>query len=142
MDIKIIERALKDYQKDKSIIETTLLRIDQFKKVIDDPGDIAIGDKEMFNQWIKEDYSKIYPYQIEKEQIDIALGALTMQQRFIIECKYINNMYWRDIEIVFNERFKERNYITVSGLRKMAPGALRLLADILKPYYDKFNIKR
>lgn len=37
MNIKIIEAGLKDYKRKKSIIETTLLRIDTYKAAIEDP---------------------------------------------------------------------------------------------------------
>lgn len=169
MDIKIIEKALRDYKRKKSVIETTLLRIEQFKKAIEDPDsfsavllgtsrepgmprgsggssvEIAISNKEkaieLLREWINDDKSRIYPYQIEKEQIDAALGALTKQQRFIIECKYFEDMFWRDIEINFNEKFRGQNYITVEGIRKMNRQAIELLAMILEPYYLRFKVK-
>lgn len=90
---------------------------------------------------LNDDKSRIYPYQIEKEQIDAALGALTKQQRFIIECKYFEDMFWRDIEINFNEKFRGQNYITVEGIRKMNRQAIELLAMILEPYYSRFRVK-
>lgn len=169
MDIKIIENALKDYKRKKSVIETTLARVENYKKAINDPEsfthiflgssrepgmprstgknvssvELAITDKEeaieTLRQWIKDDQSRIYPYQIEKEQIDGALGALTIQERFIIECKYFENMFWRDIEINFNDKFRQQNYITYEGLKKMNKEALELLARILEPYYTRFK---
>lgn len=172
MDIKIIETALRDYKRKKSIIETTLLRIEQFREAIKDPfsfsgvllgtsrepgmpkGDggggssveLAVTDKEkaigLLNEWINDDKSRIYPYQIEKEQIDAALGALTKQQRYIVECKYFEDMFWRDIEINFNDKFRGQNYITVEGIRKMNRQAIELIANILEPYYNRFKIKK
>lgn len=169
MDIKIIENALKDYKRKKSVIETTLARIENYKKAINDPEsfthiflgsprepgmprstggkkslvELAIEDKEeaieTLRQWIKDDQSRIYPYQIELEQINGALGALTRQERFIIECKYFENMFWRDIEINFNDKFRQQNYITYEGLKKMNKEALELLARILEPYYTRFK---
>lgn len=168
MDIKIIENALKDYKRKKSVIETTLARIENYKKAINDPEsfthiflgsprepgmprgtsnassvEMTITDKEeaieTLRQWIKDDQSRIYPYQIEKEQIDGAMGALTTQERFIIECKYFENMFWRDIEINFNDKFRQQNYITYEGLKKMNKEALELLARILEPYYTRFK---
>lgn len=169
MDIKTIENALRDYRRKKSVVETTLARIENYKKAIENPDsfthiflnsqrepgmprgtsnassvEISITDKEeaieMLKQWIKDDKSRIYPYQIELEQIDGALGALTMQERFIIECKYFENMFWRDIEINFNDKFRQQNYITVEGIRKMNRQALGLMAKILEPYYTRFKI--
>lgn len=171
MNIKTIEAALKDYKRKRSIIETTLLRIEQFKKAIEDPEtfeyitlnspkelgmprgtsggssvEIAIEDKEksieLLREWIKDDQSRIYPYQIEKEQIDAAMSALNIQERCIIECKYFEGMFWRDIEINFNDKFRQKNYITESGLKKMNSEALELLGEILEPYFNRFKVKK
>ncbi|WP_236913319.1 hypothetical protein [Clostridium sp. Cult1] len=169
MDIKVIERALRDYRRKKSVVETTLARIENYKEAISNPEsfthiflgspiepgmpkgtgskvspvEMAITDKEeaieTLRQWIKDDQSRIYPYQIELEQINGALGALTRQERFIIECKYFENMFWRDIEISFNDRFRQQNYITYEGLKKMNKEALELLIRILEPYYSRFK---
>lgn len=171
MDIRIIEAALRDYKRKRSVIETTLLRVEQFKEAIKDPFsyngvllgtsrepgmpssgnggggssvEFAVENKErateLLEEWIKDDQSRIYPYQIEKEQIDAALGALTRQQRYIIECKYFEGMFWRDIEVVFNEQFRQKNYITYEQLKKLNKDALDLLANILEPYYSRFKI--
>lgn len=169
MNTKTIEKALRDYKRKKSIIETTLLRIEQFKKAIEDPDsfrgvflgtprepgmprgtgggssvEIEITDKEraveLLQEWIKDDKSRIYPYQIELEQINGAMTALTIQERFIIECKYFENMFWNDIEINFNDKFRQKNYITYEGLKKMNKEALGLLSDILKPYFTRFKV--
>lgn len=172
MDIKIIEAGLKDYKRKKSIIETTLLRIDTYKVAIEDPEsfshvllgssrelgmprgsgggssvEIAISNKEkaieLLNEWIKNDKSRIYPYQVELEQLSGAMAALTTQERFIIELKYFESMFWNDIEISYNNRFsRPKNYITVSGLKKMNSEALELMAEILEPYYFRFKIKK
>lgn len=171
MDIKIIERALRGYKRKKSVIETTLLRIETFKKAIENPEsfeyvllgtsrelgmprgngggssvEMSIEDKEkaieLLKEWIKDDKSRIYPYQIEKEQIDAALGALTKQQIFIIECKYFEGMFWNEIETSFNDKYRQKNYITASGLKKMNSEALELLSEILEPYYSRFKIKK
>ena len=171
MDIKIIEKALRDYKRKQSVVETTLARIENYKKTINNPDDFtaiylgspkgigmprgtnisspvesAITDKEkaieILKEWIIEDKSRIYPYQIELEQIDGALNALTIQEKFIIECKYFENMFWRDIEINFNDKFRQQNYITDSGIRKINAESINLLAKILKPYYTRFKIKK
>ena len=95
MDIKVIERVLRDYRRKKSVVETTLARIENYKKAINDPEsfthiflgspiepgmpkgtgikvspvEMTITDKEeqieTLRQWIKDDQSRIYPYQIE-----------------------------------------------------------------------------
>lgn len=173
MDIKIIECALKDYKKKKSVVETTLERIEVFKKAINKPDEfrgLFLGSnkelgmptgkggridseveritltkeqgRELIKIWTEDDKSRIYPYQIELEQIDGAMKALNSQERYIIECKYFECMFWGDIEISFNDKFRQRNYITVSGIRKMNVEALELLIKILEPYYNRFKIKK
>nr|DAR08344.1 MAG TPA: Protein of unknown function (DUF722) [Caudoviricetes sp.] len=172
MNIKIIENALKDYKRKKSVVETTLARIEQYKEALNNPDsfeyvflgsprepgmprgtggmkssvELAVEDKEkaveLLKEWINDDYSRIYPYQIELEQINGALNALTRQERFIIECKYFEGMFWRDIEISYNDRFRQQNYITVEGIRKTNRQAIRLVARILEPYYNRFKIKK
>lgn len=169
MEIKIIEDALRDYRRKQSIVETTLARIESYKKARDNPDSYThifpdsrlpgmpkgtdiispvektITDKEkasiIINEWIYDDYSRIYPYQIELEQLDGALNALTMQQRFIVECKYFEGMFWRELADTFNNEFRGKNYITSEGIRKMNRQALDLLGRILEPYYNRFKIK-
>lgn len=94
---------------------------------------------ELLKIWIKEEKSKIYPLQIEVAQIETAMKALNRQQKHVIECKYFESMFWRDIELSFNETFRQQNYITVSGIRKINTEALNILADILKPFYKRFK---
>lgn len=174
MDVRIVEGALRDYRRKKSVIETTLLRIESFQEAIEDPDSFtsvfvssyteagmprakggiggsssvekSVWDREeaieLLREWIKDDKSRIYPYQIEKEQIDAALGALTKQQRYIVECKYFEDMFWRDIEINYNEKFRGQNYITVSGIRRINSDVLNMLVEILEPYYNRFKIKK
>jgi len=171
MNVNTIEKALRDYKRKKSVIETTLLRVETFKEAVKDPDSFthiligstreigmpkgsgcgspveeAIADKEraveLLREWIKDDLSRIYPYQIEIEQIDAALGALNKQQRYIVDCKYFEDMFWRDIEVKFNNQFRGHNYITASGLRKLNSDAIIMLTDILKPYYNRFKIKK
>ena len=171
MNIKIVGCALRDYKRKKSMIETTLERIEVFKKAINNPDKyrgLFLGqnkepgmprgtsqgsevefklltkeqERELIKNWIKDDKSRIYPLQIELEQIDVAMNALTNQERYIIECKYFEGMIWRDIEISFNNKLRQKNYITVAGIRKMNTESLKLLAKILEPYYNRFKIKK
>ena len=173
MDIKIIENALRDYRRKKSVIETTLARIETYQEAISNPDihrglflgsskepgmpmsstyggtsavEYAILSKEdeikLLHEWISDDRSRIYPYQIELQQIDGALGALNKQQRFIIEYKYFEGKFWRELEKDFNEEFRGHNYITVEGIRKMNRQAIELMEKILKPYYNRFKIKK
>lgn len=173
MNIKTLEKALRDYMRKKAIIETTLERVKAYEEAIRQPElfrGLFLGtsiepgmptgkgfkptspieheilevesNSEEIKEWIKEDKSRIYPLQIEKEQIDMALSVLTKQQRYIIECKYFENMFWNDIEINFNNDFRSRNFITTSGIKKMNNESLNILKDILKPYYNRFKINK
>ena len=170
MNIKTIEKALRDYMRKKAIIQTTLERIKAYENAIDHPELITglfLGtsiepgmptgkgykptspieheilevesNSEEIRQWIKEDKSRIYPLQIEKEQIDMAMNVLTMQQRYIVECKYFESMFWNDIEISFNDKYRAKSFITVSGIKKMNNESLNILKEILKPYYNRFK---
>lgn len=171
MDIKIIESALRDYRRKQSVVETTLARIENYKEAKNNPDsfthifpepsrepgmpkgtgvsssvEYAVTNKEkaayILDEWIKDDCSRIYPYQIEIEQLGGALNALTKQQKFIIECKYCEGMFWRELEVAFNEKFRGHNYITSEGIRKMNRQALELIGKILKPYYNRFKIEK
>lgn len=95
---------------------------------------------EILKEWIREEHSRIYPLQIELEQITGALNALTEQERFIIECKYFENMFWRDIEVHFNDKYRQQNYITFEGLKNINRKALNLMGKILQPFYNRFNV--
>lgn len=166
----ILIELLKDYKRKESIIETTLARVENYKKAIEEPEPFmqihmqfenSLGmpkgkggkpsspvEQELqydeMNQeetirtlkvWIKEDLSRIYPLQIEVEQIKGALNALTKQQRFIIELKYFEKMFWRDIEMNFNEEFK--TYISCGQLKKKNKESLEELSKILITYCER-----
>lgn len=169
LDIKTTESKLKTYREKKSTIETTLERIEVYKKALSNPEEhngLFLGSNrepgmptgkgykptsmveyqvlseekqiEILKQWIRDEQSRIYPLQIEVEQITGALNALTEKERYIIECKYFENMIWRDVEIHYNEKYRQRNYITFEGLKNNNRRALELMTRILKPYYKRF----
>lgn len=99
-----------------------------------------INNARTLKEWIKDDLSRIYPLQVEKEQIDGALNALTEQQRYIIECKYFENMMWRDIENSLNDKFRQQNFITDSGIKKINTKSLEMMEKILGLYYSRLRI--
>ena len=73
MDIKIIESALKDYKRKKSIIETTLLRIDTYKKAIEDPDtfyNVFLGSSRELGmpRGTSSNYSSVESAMINKEE--------------------------------------------------------------------------
>lgn len=166
---KVIENALREYKSKKSVIETSLARIEAYQKLINEhqdffevmlsspvePGmpkshnggsspefttlqkDEAI---KQFKEWIKEEESRIYPLQLEIDQIGKALEALNRQERFVIECKFFEKMIWRDIENSVNENFKQKEYITIRGLQHQVEASMKLITSILKPFYIKFGM--
>ncbi|WP_432400974.1 hypothetical protein [Wukongibacter sp. M2B1] len=103
----------------------------------------AISDEEKeerLKEFIERDKSNIFPLQMEIKQIEKAIGALTRQERFIVESKYFEKMFWREIERNFNEKFRQQNYITESGLKKIKSEALKKLVELLQPFYTLIKI--
>ncbi len=92
---------------------------------------------DMIKEWIAQDQSRIFTIKIEIEQIEKALEGLTRQERCVIELKYFENMFWRDIEINFNNLYRQKNYITDIRLKQINREALNKLFKILQPYYEK-----
>ena len=128
----ILEERLRLYKKHKAEVNTALQRIaiweDALKKgelwlfensvnkilgmprgnMVSSPTEqIASHNevtRELVEEWIDEDKSRMRYKKIEIEQIEEALKALTKEQETIIKCKYFEEMTWRNIEIAFNER--------------------------------------
>lgn len=96
-------------------------------------------DARNLKEWIKEDKSRIYPLVIEKEQIDGSLNALTEEQRHVIECKYFENMIWKDIAGSVNDNFRKLNCITASGAKKINVNSVEMITKILNPHYSRLN---
>lgn len=168
MDKPMLESRLKLYKQHKAEVETTLKRIEVWKEMLakgelwyfDDsppgrePGmpptttlssqvEISVISREVtteiVSQWIKDDESRIFYKKLEVEQLEVAFGALTSEQRFIINAKYCNDMTWKHIEISFNEKFSRKGfYLTEAGLRKINSIALIVLWQILGPLYLKY----
>jgi hypothetical protein len=166
--VKIVEQALKDYKSKASTIETTDKRVEEYKKMKNDPeieiiltSPVELGMPRSPNhggsqtesiilrkdqaiskleEWIRDEQSRIYPLKLEKEQIDGALGALNQKERFVIECKYFENMIWRDIEYSVNKKFEQQNFVTYETLKKDNKKAVALIGKILRPFYEKFGL--
>lgn len=166
---KKVEASLRNYKTNISKIETTLLRIETYKEALDNPDlhdGLFLGkskepgmprsnnfftssvedevltleeQNKILKQWIKDDKSRIYPLQIEVEHVKMALAALSDSERYIIECKYFENMFWRDIEVKYNDKYRTKNYITYEGLKRVNKDILENLCNILSPYYFRFN---
>jgi hypothetical protein len=103
-----------------------------------------VDDKELnsdiLKSWIRKEESRIFLTKLEVTQIEIALNSLNKQERYIIELKYFDDMFWRDIEVSFNGVFRAKNYVTFETLKKMNKDALSKLTIILEPFYDNFKI--
>ena len=87
--------------------------------------------REMVKQWIKEEKSKLNFLEYEVKQIDIALGSLTEEENFVITCKCIENWQWMQVEITFNEQFKNRKDVTCEQLKNIKKDALKKIKEIL-----------
>ncbi len=85
--------------------------------------------REMVKQWIKDDKSRERVLEHEIKQIEIALGSLTEEENYIIECKCIDRWKWRQVEISFNDKFKTN--ITEEQLKKKKKEAIKKMEEIL-----------
>ena len=86
----------------------------------------------ILREYIKREKSKIFWIKFEIEQLEKALASLTQEERHIIECKYFEKMTWNMVELSVNEKFRQHNYITVSGLKKINNAALNKLMSVSK----------
>lgn len=91
---------------------------------------------EELNNWIKDYKSKIYRLSIEVNIIEGSLNALTVQEKYVTELKYFEKLNWKDIEINFNQKCRQKNYITESGIRKINEQAIDKLNETLTPFSD------
>lgn len=95
---------------------------------------------EHLKEWIADDLSRIYPLEKEIEQIDGALNALTQQQRYIIELKYFEKMTWEEIAREFSDKYRQQNYITGEGVKKINASIVKTITKILDPFYSRCTI--
>ncbi|MDD2401680.1 MAG: hypothetical protein PHD60_05650 [Clostridia bacterium] len=159
-----IEQTLREYKKKKSIVETTLARIEAFQVALENPDmyvyvivtrgkelgtpieyfyngstvENEIFDKEkakeLLKEWIAEDRERIFFIKLEVEQIEIALNSLTTYEKYVIESKYFNNLFWRDIETSLMRKFPQKFPLTVAGIKKINREALDRLDEIMSPF--------
>ncbi len=87
--------------------------------------------RETVKQWIKDDLSRIRPIKQEVKQIEIALGSLTEEENYVIDCKCIDNWKWVQVEISFNEKFRSKDKITIEQLRKIKLKAIEKMNEIV-----------
>lgn len=87
--------------------------------------------REMVKQWIKDDMSRIRPLKQEVKQIEIALGSLTEEENYVIDCKCIDNWKWAQVETSFNYKFRKEKEITTEQLKKIKLKAIRKMEEII-----------
>lgn len=87
--------------------------------------------REMVKQWIKDDQSRIRPLKQQVKQIEIALGSLTEEENYVIECKCIDNWKWAQVEIGFNEKYRDKDKITTERLKRIKIEALKKMEEII-----------
>ena len=94
---------------------------------------------DLIKEWIAEDKSRIYRYNLQINIIESSLKALTEQEKFIVEKKYFERMSWSNIELNFNKEFKQKNDITCGQARTKNDEAIKNLLEILEPLENTFN---
>jgi len=163
-----IEFRLKRYKEKKALVNTIEIRIEAYERMLaesdDDyfiislPSELGMPrspnrggsstekavtsmecDREAIKEIIKNEKSRLFWPKLEIEQIDGALKALTTWENYIIECKYFDDMSWRNIEINFNKQFPQRNDLTEGRLRQINEEGLKKLNPILKPFYNEYE---
>ncbi len=87
--------------------------------------------RDMVKQWIKDDKSRIRPLKQEVKQIEIALGSLTEEENYVITCKSIDNWKWIQVEIGFNDTFRDKNKITIEQLKNIKTNGLKKMEEII-----------
>jgi len=94
---------------------------------------------ETIQEWIAEDKSRIYRYELQVNIIEGSLKALTEQEKYIIELKYFERMSWNNIELSFNKQFKQKNDITCGQARNINDQAIENLQEVITPLESTFN---
>lgn len=87
--------------------------------------------REMVKQWIKDDQSRIRPIKQQVKQTEIALGSLTEEENYVIECKCIDNWKWVQVEIGFNEKYRDKDKITIEQLKNIKTKGLKKMKEII-----------
>jgi len=93
---------------------------------------------EIIKDWIEDDKSRIYRYKLQIDIIENSLQALTTQERYIIRMKYFEKMNWNNIELNFNNEFKQKNDITSEQTKKINAHSIDNLLKIFIPLENIF----
>lgn len=93
---------------------------------------------DIVREWIVDDKSRIYKLALQVNIIESALKALTEQEKYIILLKYFEKMNWNNIEVNFNNQFKQKNDISSEQIRKLSTQVLDSLLEIISPLKSTF----
>lgn len=93
---------------------------------------------EIIQEWIEEDRNRIYRLNLQIGIIENSLQALTTQERYIIKMKYFEKMNWNNIELNFNNEFKQKNDITSEQTKKINAQSINNLLKIFIPLENIF----
>jgi hypothetical protein len=96
----------------------------------------------LVKEWLEEDKSRLLFPEAEIQQLEMAIESLTEPEKFIIECKYFNNWFWRQIEYSYNDKFRQGNGITEERLKRINMEIIDKLDEMIKPFYDKVQINK
>ncbi len=94
---------------------------------------------DLIKEWIAEDKSRIYRYNLQINIIEGALKALTEQERYIVKLKYFEKMSWNNIELNFNKEYKQKNDITSVQVRRINEQAIENILEIITPLKSTFS---
>lgn len=89
---------------------------------------------ETIKELIQTEQSRIYWLKLEIDTVTIALQALSVQERFVVECKYFERMTWREIEIEYNKKY---TCTTECTLKRKYKEIINKLEDITEPFCEK-----
>ena len=86
-------------------------------------------DRKKIKEMIREEQSKLFILETEVNKLDIAFSVLPQKDMFLIECKYFENMNWRDIEEAYNKKYNKK--VTEKRLRNKMTSIKKLILDII-----------
>lgn len=87
--------------------------------------------REMVKRWIKDDESRMVPVKYEIKLIDIGLGSLTEEENYVIKCKCVEGWNYKQVEISFNNEFRNEDKITTERLKKIKKQALKKMEKVI-----------
>ena len=96
--------------------------------------------KKQVQEWIDDEHDRLWLTRLEVSQIEAAIRALTRQEKYIVEWKYMDGLNWSQIELSYMETFREA--LTEITLKRYCASACNKINRVLKPFYDKFDFIR